>query len=127
MKIFYVIFALLISVLLSACAQTSAIMLDNTATYPPSDKVEILMTPPSRPYAEIAVLETAAPVGTPLTDLLENMRQKAKALGADAVIPTQDASERTPQQLFFNPWLGGYQTLGGQTAPRIRGLAIKYK
>lgn len=127
MKVFYVIFTLFFFGLLSGCAHTSGIMLDNTATYPPSEKVEIVMNPPSRPYVEIAMLETAAPVGTPLTDLLENMRQKAKALGADAVIPTQDASERTPQQLFFNPWLGGYQTLGGQTAPRIRGLAIKYK
>jgi hypothetical protein len=54
------------------------------------------------------------------------MRKKAAAIGADAVIPTQDASERQQQSLLYNPWLGGYQTLGGGTVPIIRGIAIKY-
>jgi hypothetical protein len=62
-----------------------------------------------------------------LSDLLESMRQKAREIGADAVIPTEAASQRQPQGLIYNPWLGDYQTLGGWVLPKIRGLAIKYQ
>jgi hypothetical protein len=61
-----------------------------------------------------------------ITDLLESMKQKAEAIGADAVIPTKNASTQTQPGLMYNPWLGGYQTIGGGTIPIIRGVAIKY-
>ncbi len=72
------------------------------------------------------MLEARGPVNTPVTSLLESMRQKAAAIGADAVIPTQDASTQLQLDLIYNPWLGGYQTFGGGTIPIIRGVAIKF-
>jgi len=117
---------LLVALILSGCASTSAVMLEGGATYPPTQNVQILMQQPSRSFKQIAVLEARGPVNTPLTDLLENMRLKASSIGADAVIPTQDASTRQQQGLMYNPWLGGYQTIGGGTLPVIRGVAIIY-
>lgn len=102
-------------------------MVDGNKTYESVTNTQILMKHPDKPYKEIAVLESRGPVGTPLTDLLESMRKKGMAIGADAVIPAQDASEQAPQGLMYNPWLGGYQTLPGGRVPVIRGVAIKYQ
>jgi hypothetical protein len=101
-------------------------MLESGVSYPPTQNVQILTQVPTRPFKQIAMLEARGPVNTPITDLLESMKQKAAAIGADAVIPTQDASTRQQQGLMYNPWLGGYQTIGGGTLPVIRGVAIKY-
>jgi hypothetical protein len=102
-------------------------MLESGVTYPPTQNVQILTDVPTRPFKQIATLEARGPVNTPITDLWGSMREKAAAIGADAVIPTQDASTPQQQGLMYNPWLGGYQTIGGGTIPVIRGIAIKYK
>lgn len=117
---------LLAMLVLSGCATTSAVMLEGGVTYPPTQNVEILTQVPTRPFKQIALLESGGPVNTPITDLLESMRHKAAAIGADAVIPTQDASTNQQQGLMYNPWIGGYQTIGGGTIPVIRGVAIRY-
>lgn len=117
---------LLFALVLSGCATTSAVMLESGITYPPTQDVQILTQEPTRPFKQIAILEARGPVNTPITDLLKSMKQKAAAIGADAVIPTQDASTHQQQGLMYNPWLGGYQTIGGGTIPVIRGVAIKY-
>ena len=117
---------LLAALVLSGCATTSAVMLESGVTYPPTQNVQIITQVPTRPFKQIAMLEARGPVNTPVTDLLESMRQKAAAIGADAVIPTQDASTHQQQGLMYNPWLGGYQTIGGGTIPVIRGVAIKF-
>jgi len=117
---------LLTALILAGCANTSAVMLESGVKYPPTQNVQILTQPPTRAFKQIAMLEARGPVNTPMTDLLESMKEKAAAIGADAVIPTQDASTRQQQALMYNPWLGGYQTIGGGTLPVIRGIAIKY-
>ena len=117
---------LLVALVLSGCATTSAVMLESGVSYPPTQNVQILPQVSTRPFKQIAMLEARGPVNTPITDLLESMKQKAAAIGADAVIPTQDGSTRQQQGLMYNPWLGGYQTIGGGTLPVIRGVGIKY-
>lgn len=112
---------------ISGCAQTSAVMLDSRKSYAPTSAVEILIEKPQRNHVVIAMLEATGPVGTPLTQLIESMRLKAQAVGADAVIPTENASRNVPQGIIFNQWLGGYQTIGGGNLPIIRGIAIKYE
>lgn len=111
---------------LVGCANTSAVLVNPSKTYPPSSNVELLGAAPSRPFEAIAVLEARGPVGTPFPELLESMREKGKAVGADAIIPTENASQDLRPGLIYNPWLGGYQTIGGGQLPIIRGVAIKY-
>ncbi|WP_139223277.1 hypothetical protein [Microbulbifer thermotolerans] len=123
MKYIYLILACLF---FSGCAQTSVLMLETSAYYSPTSSVDIIGEPPKRPYKKIAMLESTGPVNTPMTKLLESMRQKAMTIGADAVMPVQDASYQQQQGVIYNPWLGGYQTTAGGTVPKIRGIAIKY-
>jgi hypothetical protein len=118
--------ALLLMLIIAGCTSTSAVMLEGGVNYPPTKNVQILTQPPTRPFKQIAILETSGDVGTPMTDLLKNMRQKAANIGADAVIPTKNVSRQTKTGVIYNPWLGGYQTIGGGTFPAIQGIAIKY-
>jgi hypothetical protein len=111
---------ILVGSVLSGCVQTSALMLDGGVSYPPTQKVQLLTQAPSRPFKPIAMLEARGPANTPITDLLEGMRQKAAEIGADAVMPTQDAKQ---EGLMYNPWLGGYHTI---SIPIIRGVAVRY-
>ena len=106
---------LFVTLIISGCATTSAVMLESGVSYPPTKNVQILTQAPTRAFKQIAMLEARGPVNTPITDLLESMRQKGAAIGADAVIPTENASTQTQQGLMYNPWLGGYQTIGGGT------------
>jgi hypothetical protein len=117
----------LLALVLTGCATTSAVMMDSAKVYPATTDVQILQQVPDKPYTQIAVLESRGAVGTSLPDLLQSMQKKAEEIGADAIIPTQNASEQSPQGIIYNPWLGGYQTLGGGRIPVIRGIAIKYK
>ncbi len=121
--------ALLLAVLfLSSCATTttSAVMFESGESYPPTKNVQILIQEPIQPFKQIALLEARGMLNTPIPDLLESMRKKAAAIGADAVIPIQYESTQQQQGIMYNPWLGGYQTIGGGTLPVIRGIAIKY-
>ena len=125
-KYILLIFTIL-SIFITGCATTSVLMLDESKQYPPSQYVAILNDQPTEPYIVIAQLETRGAVGTSLPQVLESMRDEAKSIGADAIIPTEDVSEYQQQGLMYNPWLGGYQTLPGGKLPVIRGLAIRYK
>ncbi|ODB82739.1 hypothetical protein A3193_18495 [Candidatus Thiodiazotropha endoloripes] len=115
-------------IFLFGCTPTSStvVMLDDSVIYPVSAKTEILFEPPDRKYKQIAMIETKGGGNTDLPTILEGMRSEAMKVGADAVMPTEDASRTTPKSVIYNPWLGGYQTLGGINIPKLRGIAIKY-
>ncbi len=146
--------ALLALMLLAAgCStMTSVVLLDPTKQYPPTQAVIILLKPPAEPYIEIAKLESRGIVGEPETALLEDAREKAAKLGADAIIVTETSSVYQPPVIFYDPWppyLPWYQdrwhgyrywyfpppfpyplepmTFPGGNAYTVRALAIKYK
>ena len=119
-------FTALALVFLQACASTSAVLLDSSTQYPPTTSVQLLTELPTRPYKRIALLEARGAMNMPMPELLESLKQKAAALGADAVIPTEDASFKQSPGLIYNSWLGGYQTIGGGNMPVMRGVAIKF-
>ncbi len=125
-KNFYMIPLFLMPYLIS-CVYTKALLRDKNVKFPKSRHVEILIEKPEEPYIVIAILETKGGIGTSLPEILENMRKKAEEIGADAIIPVQDVSEYRSSSIFYNPWLGGYQTLPGGKLPAIRGYAIIYK
>lgn len=84
--------------------------------YPPTDSVEVLSAPPSRPYKAFAVLRGAATPGSPSQTVapadLARFTAKAKAIGADAIIICQ----------LGEPG----QTATGQSA-QVKAVAIKYR
>ncbi len=113
-------------VILSGCALSSASLLDDSKQYAPTSSAAILIEAPTRPYEQIGFIETEGWLNQPLPQLLESMKQKAMALGADAVMNIQDVSTQQSGGLIYNPTLGGYQSLPSGVKPKIRGIAIKY-
>jgi hypothetical protein len=139
-------FVLLVAaVLLSACAtvHTHVVPLNPAVRLPPSQNVEVLLQKPSRPYVEIALLESH---GESEAELLNDARDKARALGADAVVKLE--TERVyhepvtvydpwydpfywghyryrPFPAFPHPW-GPYRTIGGGYSYVLKTVAIKY-
>lgn len=61
---------IILSTLLSSCASTSVIVLDESTTYPPSQSVEILLTTPEKPFKIISQRETKGSVGQALPELI---------------------------------------------------------
>ncbi|MCX5889792.1 MAG: hypothetical protein NTY36_10115 [Deltaproteobacteria bacterium] len=82
--------------------------------YPPTDSVEVLSGPPSRPYQAFAVLQGSAsssPIATP--GLLAQLTTKAKAMGADAII--------------LCPQPGGPEQTGAVRPAKVEAVVIKYR
>ena len=138
------------SLALAACASvhTQVVQLGTPHAYPPSQAVEVLLHKPDRPYTEIALIESRGEVGASEVDLLNDAREKAKALGADAIVRTEvDRIYHEPvpvydpwyDPLFFgyyryrpfapwpHPWMSPYRFVGGGVSYTLKALAIKYQ
>lgn len=94
-----------IVLLLAGCVSiTSVVMLDPAKQYPPTSAARIYLKPPEQPYVEIAKLESKGLPGEPKTDVLEDARTKAQALGAHAVIVQETTSYYQPPVVIDDPW-----------------------
>lgn len=120
--------AVLAAVIATACAapQPEVTRAAGAPVYPPSVTVDMLEAPPARPYSEIGVIDAPGEPGALPSQVLAQIREKARGLGADAVILT-DQSRRAPTTTQLNPTTGFYETVGGQTIPAYKGVAIKYR
>jgi hypothetical protein len=117
----------LIVLLMAGCAATTdATLMKKGKTYPPTTEVEILFEKPTRPYEIIAILDSKGLAGVSEVVVLNNMRDKAMQIGADALLPTGRSQIQHQQGIMYNPWLGGYQSVGGGTSSTLRGFAIKW-
>ena len=138
------------SLALAACAsvRTQIVPLGTPQAYPPTQLVEVLLHKPDRPHTEIALIESKGEVGASEVDLLNDAREKAKALGADAIVRTE--IERIyhepfpvydpwydplfygyyryrPFAPFPHPWASPYRFVGGGVSYTLKALAIKYQ
>ncbi|RJR41914.1 MAG: hypothetical protein C4567_08120 [Deltaproteobacteria bacterium] len=85
--------------------------------YPPTQSVEVLTKPPSKPHQAFAFLQCAGPAavqpsGTLEPAVLSELTKQAKAIGADAII-VRSGRDHTNQ------------TNGG--ADKVEAVAIKYR
>ena len=81
--------------------------------YPRTFKVDVLKTPPSRPYKSFAMLECKPGPHSKSEELLEGLKNKAREIGADAIILCQ---------------AGPDQKLPGIPPPaKMQAVAIKYR
>src|SRR5215210_183571 len=91
---------------LGACAsvKTQVVPLVPMQHYPPTQSVEVFLQKPARPYTEIALVESQGEVGASEADLLNDAREKARALGADAIVKLE--TERIYHQpvAVYDPW-----------------------
>jgi len=136
--------------LTSGCASVSTqiVELNPAQKYPPTDSVEVLLQKPTRPHTQIALIESR---GSSEAELLNDAREKAKVLGADAIVkletdriyhepvPIYDpwydpfywSYHRRPFGPFYSPWGWGaypypYRYVGGYFSYVLKTSAIRY-
>lgn len=134
------------TLLLSACASvsTQVVRFDPALQFTPTQNVEVLLQKPVRPHVEIALLESR---GTSEAKLLNDAREKAAALGANAIVKLE--TERVyhqpvavydpwfepfwygyhpyrPFSLHAHPW-GPYRVVGGGYSYVLKSMAIRYR
>lgn len=98
------IFGLLFMV---SCNSSKVMVYDDSANFEPTESVEILITPPETPFTVITRLDISGTlsVKSGVPELLEKLRDRAKALGADAIIPTIEGLESFKAETTYNPWV----------------------
>ena len=113
---------------LCACAPSppEVVQPAGTPTYPPTQYVEVLQSSPARAYQELGVINVTGDPGSFRSQVLAQVVERARLLGADAVI-LQDLSRTTPVSTRLNPTTGTYEPTGGQLIPAFKGVAIKYR
>lgn len=133
------------ALLLSACAtvSTQVVRLDPAQQYPPTRNVAVLLQKPQRPHVEIALLESA---GTSEAELLNDARDKARALGADAIVKLETERLYHDPVPVYDPWYdpfylgyyryrpfpaypgpwGPYRWVGGGYSYVLKAVAIRY-
>jgi len=118
----------LFAIAIAACApgQKQLVKPVGTATYPPSNNVEVLSSPPEKPYVEIGEVDASGEPGAVPVQVLAQIRTQAQQIGADAVI-LKDISRTLPSAPRLNPTTGTYETVGGQLLPAYTGIAIRYR
>ena len=117
-----------LAVVVAACtpSQPEFVRPANSPSFAPTQFVDVLEAPPARPYEEIGVIEVPGEPGTLRTQILAQIRGKAQAIGANAVI-LQDKSRMAPASQRLNPSTGQMEAIGGQVIPAYRAVAIRYK
>lgn len=94
-----------LALLLAGCASTtSVVLLDPARQYAPTTSARIFLQPPAQPYVEIAKLESKGLPGQPETEVLEDARTRAQALGAHGVVVQETSSYYQPPVVFEDPW-----------------------
>ena len=132
-----------------ATVKTDVLLLGSTP-YPPTTEVEILDALPSRPHVRIAIIEARGDVGVSEVAVLAELRDRARQLGADALVraetrevyqapvrvyepyydpffyPRRFSPYPYRYQPFGPPW-GSYRWVGGGYHLVVKATAIRYE
>jgi hypothetical protein len=128
MQILRLVVLLALAAAVTACtpAQPEFVRATGGTTYPPTQFVDMLDSPPARPYQEIGVIDVPGEPGALRTQVLAQILGKAQQIGANAVILT-DVSRTMPASQRLNPTTGQMESTGGQLIPAFKGVAIRYR
>jgi hypothetical protein len=101
---------MIITALATSCATvtTEVVPLRPGLTLPPTRDVEILLEKPQRPYRELALLESRGWIGDSEAQLWQDAREKARALGADALIRLELHRTVYPPVAYYDPFVTPY-------------------
>jgi hypothetical protein len=140
---------LVLAAAFAGCASvtTRVVESDPTVRYAPTTDVQVLFEPPQRPYVQIAALEAEGDFGVSEVKLLEDMRERARQLGADAIVRTDSREWYQPPTAVYDPMYdpfffprrhyypfhpfgppyGGYRWVGGGYYYTAKAIAIRYQ
>jgi hypothetical protein len=136
---------LIAPLVLAACASvtTKVVQFNPAQHYPPTYNVEVLLQKPTRPNVELALIEAR---GDSEADSLNEARDRAKALGADAIVQLETERIYNAPVPIYDPWYdplfygyyryrpfppypypwNPYRVVGGGYTYLLKTLAIKY-
>jgi len=99
-----------LALLIGACAtvSTRVVPLAADAKFAPTQHVDILFEKPQRAHREIALLESRGMTGDTEVQLWEDAREKARALGADALVRLELERTYHPPIVYYDPFLSPY-------------------
>lgn len=113
--------------LLGGCATPSSPVevtrLAGWGNYPPQPFIKVLQTPPTGLYVPIARLVVNGGAGLDRAQALTALEQKARELGANALIVSDETPPAAPD-LTFNPSGGSYTLEPPQSGSHLVGEAI---
>lgn len=134
------------ALLLGACAtvSTHVVQLDPALQLAPTTRVEVLLQKPERAHIEIALLESR---GTSEAEMLNDAREKAGTLGADAIVKLETERIYHEPLPVYDPWFdpfyygyypyrpfplrahpwSAYRFVGAGFSYVLKALAIKYR
>lgn len=94
--------ALLSACLLTGCASTIEVTRTTTDIYMPTraDKVEVIKIPPTRPHKELADISAMQYPNGKSAEMWWDIRIQAAAIGADAVLVTDEQTFRRDFVLY---------------------------
>ncbi|MYC15695.1 MAG: hypothetical protein F4Y39_18375 [Gemmatimonadetes bacterium] len=110
----------------SGCVGTSAVMINSSRTYPPTDNITILFKEPDRTYEIIAIIEGNGTVFNNQSQVLKEMQVKAQKIGAHAIIPLTTDSQYVPDKYIQNID-GSPLLIPGGNKITMKAVAIRYK
>lgn len=139
------LFLLAAALSLSACAtvSTQIVELNPAQKYPATQSVEVLLQKPSRPHLDIALIESR---GGSEAEMLNDAREKAKTLGADAIVKLETERFYHEPVPIYDPWFdpfywgfyqhrpfppfphagGAHRYVGGGFSYLLKAMAIRY-
>jgi len=136
-----------------ASVATQVTVLDPAHKFAPTQDAAILFDYPPEPYTKLALIESQGLVGGTESELLEDARRRATALGDNAVVrlevkavyyPPMPVYDPTYPNLFYSPQrypyrysgyppypypllpYDGYRLVGGGEAQMLKAMAIRY-
>ena len=114
-------------VVAAACVSTKAVMLDKNVKYPPVpwEEVKVFLSEKDVPgeFVKIAIIKAEGKEGvTTAEKMLEEMKKKAGALGADAII-LEEIKDPGDVERMADSISGGL----GLGSRKGRAIAIKFK
>jgi hypothetical protein len=140
---------------LAGCASvsTEVTVFDPAQKFPTAEHVAILFEFPPQPYVKVALIEAQGSIGGTESELLEDARKRARALGADAIVrlavtatyyPPVPVYDPTYANLFYpryryypfrssyppywySPFPNdGYRWIGGGDVQTLKAIAIRF-
>jgi hypothetical protein len=117
----------IVALALTACATRPVAMrveyFAGAPSYPRQPFIQVLTQPPSMGYQKIARIRATGGSGLSETQVLDALEQKARDLGANAVI-INNITRHESSTVNYNPSGGQYAFTQARSAPSFDGLAI---
>ena len=116
---------LIVSLMVCGCVATTAVMINSSSKYPPTDNVEILFdVPTDRDCKMIGIIEGNGTQFNNYSAVLKKVQEKARKIGAHAVVPLKTDNQYVADSIVRNID-GSPLTIPGGNKITIKAAALR--